>query len=318
MVNFKIKKCARIVALGDSYTEHGWWHLEAMHEMNKYSPDTRIKFLNCGIGGDTMHGAKRRLNWDTAPLVPTHLFILFGMNDSKYPDYRRNIDYSEAVEKRAEVFKIYENSLLEIIDHSLSENWQPVLGTPTPLPNSNESTYNVEAVNEVLNGFSKIIREVAKKEQLPLVDLNRKMSEVYKSWQGNADVDLFADDHIHPNIYGYRIIGRLFANEMGINTQVPKSLKEAEFLFEDFDNAEMQRYKIEKLLRSCAFFRKQICDNGFSAEPEEAQLDYAFKIYNNPETVEWRREVIKNWIIWHNRTEELLGRLERVLQVITD
>lgn len=301
---------SRIALLGDSYTESGWWLLEALHCLEREYPKSNVKIFNCGIGGDTMQGALERFEWDVCPINPTYIFILFGMNDSRYWELKSGEKFDISETKRSEILETYSISLKEIISKCSSQNYKIILGTPTTLPVSKFSKYDVEKVNSIIDDFAKIVRKTAKEENIICIDLNKQMKTVYDLWKGDADEDLFSDDHIHPNITGYRIIGRIWLNELGIlNAVIPTSKEEAKKLFEDFFEFEINRHNVESLIRSCAMIKYLTSKEKIHLNSEEDIMNYWQNEYKSEKTPQWEKTAIKNWIDWHDKTDELYKKI---------
>lgn len=310
--NLNVLNYSRIVLVGDSYTQHGWWPVEVIHTLATHTPRLNVKIFNCGIGGDTMRGASKRLNWDVAPLEPTHLFVLLGINDCRYTRYQCKADFSTEIANWPNVFKIYEKSLYSIVRYSLNNNWQLLLGTPILLPESVDSIYDVQRINEVLAGFADIVRKISCERNIILVDLNEQMQSVYKSWHGSAEKDLFSSDYIHPNQLGYRIIGRLFLKELGFQVNVPKSVTEGKDKFSVFNRTEQQIFALEQKIRHCAFLEYRMIEDRIVNITEKEKVQYWQNLCNQEKTPDWLCCTIKDWIVWHNQIGQLHKELENL------
>ena len=70
-----------ICFIGDSVTHEGLYQKIVSDCWTLRRPERRVRWMNCGISGDSAAGALRRFDWDIAPHRPTTAFVMFGMND---------------------------------------------------------------------------------------------------------------------------------------------------------------------------------------------------------------------------------------------
>lgn len=72
----------RVVFLGDSISRGGYFHRFITEYYFTRFPDRKIAFFNAGASGDTAGGCLLRLDEDVVARRPTHVAVMFGMNDS--------------------------------------------------------------------------------------------------------------------------------------------------------------------------------------------------------------------------------------------
>lgn len=318
---YKFPSNARVLMLGDSYTQNGMWHQEAQHLLKKLDGAQKIKLFNCGIGGDTMHGAHERLKSDAARYEPTHLFVLFGANDSGYGGYTRSDRerFEKTVAARPQTFARYEEALRGILADARALGWVPLIGTPIRLPLSETHAVDTAAVNEVIDGFAAICRRVAAEENVPCLDLNARMGRLYDSWQGDAEHELFIEDHVHPTRMGYRLIGRAWMAELGYEVDLPTNAQTFEATAQAFDFYDEERSKVASSVRSCAFIQHCLSRRVDLAHmTEEAIMTYVLDWLAQPELGNMWRQHIREWIIWHHRTGELRTREELIAEALVN
>src|SRR4051812_13568341 len=78
------KEGDRVVFLGNSITDGGHYHSYIWLYYMTHFPNTRVTFLNAGIGGDNVKQMSDRFEQDVLPMKPTVLTVTWGMNDTGY------------------------------------------------------------------------------------------------------------------------------------------------------------------------------------------------------------------------------------------
>ena len=76
----------RVSFIGDSITKRGLFIHGVQKYYISYHAKKNVHFYNCGIPGDVLEGALRRLKDDCLLVKPTHAVIMFGMNDLALED----------------------------------------------------------------------------------------------------------------------------------------------------------------------------------------------------------------------------------------
>lgn len=70
-----------ICLIGDSITHSGTYHSHIFLYHATRHPQMRLRFVNCGISGDSSSGMLGRLNQDVFSSNPTVVTLSAGMND---------------------------------------------------------------------------------------------------------------------------------------------------------------------------------------------------------------------------------------------
>lgn len=144
--------------------------------------------VNTGISGDRTGGLLKDWDWRVARFQPHLVSVMMGMNDS-----------SAGAAGRDE----FRNNLNEIADRILArEGCVPLFHTMnavTPIP----------AGRPDLPAYVDIIRDVAMRRHLPLIDH-------FEEWSKRSFYDWIGDGTIHPNEYGHRVFANRIFRELGI------------------------------------------------------------------------------------------------------
>ncbi len=88
-MSFEPQDQETVLFVGDSITHAGHYHALLATVCTLRHPERRVRWVNCGISGDTAGGALQRFDYDIAPHHPTQAFVLFGMNDGNRGLYDR-------------------------------------------------------------------------------------------------------------------------------------------------------------------------------------------------------------------------------------
>ncbi len=80
----------RACFFGDSVTHQGYYTSQIQSFYYTRYPDSDIRILNCGVGGETAGEAMRRFEMDIASRKPTFIAFVFGANDVYAPGYATN------------------------------------------------------------------------------------------------------------------------------------------------------------------------------------------------------------------------------------
>ena len=170
-----------------SYVEHFAervrWEIRRMNDV----------VINTGISGDTMKGILGRDEWRIFQFKPKVVSLKIGMNDCRSGEPGRGL-FRDSLEKLVEKTKQRQIILL--------------LNTPNLIhfPNAKERVD--------LPGYVDMIREVAIKHKLPLVDH-------YAHWQKEIGTEgrlqmVLNDGSIHPNAYGHLVLAKKMFQDLGI------------------------------------------------------------------------------------------------------
>jgi lysophospholipase L1-like esterase len=214
--NAHSKAAIRIIALGDSTTEAGWvGNAKSVYpERLEAALDARgidVEMINAGISNTTSQQAVERLDSDVRRFAPDYVIIQFGINDSW-------IDASLGRTKPRLTLDEYEGYLKTIIETVRADGAKPILMTANPMrwselygnelkdPALGFDFDDPRGINRLLDIYSERVREIAREEKVPLVDVSKRF-EAYDRIPGQSISDiLLPNDDIHPNDAGHAMI----------------------------------------------------------------------------------------------------------------
>ncbi len=187
----------RAVFLGDSITD-GW-------RLNEYF--TGRDFVNRGIGGQVTGEMLARMKADVINLQPKAMLVLGGTND-----IARGIPSGTI-----------ENNLTMIADLAVAHHIQPLFASLLPVsdyhknqnPQYERSIQRPPAMIIYMNNW---LKEFCKQRNFVYVDYYSRMIDQ----AGLLRTDL-ADDGLHPNAAGYRIMAPIALEAIGSVISEPKS-----------------------------------------------------------------------------------------------
>lgn len=164
--------------------------------------DSRLSIRNLGWSGDDVQGTARavfgnqndglrRLHEDLARTEPTVVAIGYGANESfageeKLPEFREGLQ--------------------ALIDHVQVTGAVPVLITPPPFENRGDPLPSMDQANQRLTLYCQAIRDLAAKNELPLIDIHKRFDAPEASTQTDQG---FTSNGVHLNQEGYRIANQI-------------------------------------------------------------------------------------------------------------
>ena len=205
----------QVVFLGDSITQNAVINSEEFKgfiTLIQEEVDKNIKLIGRGISGDKVSDLLARYNQDVLKLDPDIVFIYIGINDvwHKY-DFGTGSDID-----------LYEKGLRTIITDIQKQGAQVILCTPTVigensgefrLGNQFKDVETMEKMDEDLDAFSDIVRNLSIEFNTELVDL-RKVFKNYISENNpeNKAKGILTSDGVHLNNQGSRLIAENMLN----------------------------------------------------------------------------------------------------------
>ena len=206
----------RIVALGDSTTEAAWEgnaksvYPERLEEALA-ARGIEVEMINAGVSNTTSRQAVERLDADVRRFEPDYVIIQFGINDSW-------IDAHEGRTEPRLTLDEYDRYLRIIVTTLRADGAKPILMTPNPMrwselygselkdPALGFDFDDPRGINRLLDLYTERVRNVARQENVPLVDVAERF-EAYGRTPGQSVEDLLIEnDGIHPNDAGHALI----------------------------------------------------------------------------------------------------------------
>jgi len=199
----------QVVFLGDSITQNAVINSEEFKgfiTLMQSEVDENIKLIGKGISGDKVSDLLARYKKDVLELNPDIVFIYIGINDvwHKY-DFGTGSDID-----------LYEKGLRTIVADIKNQGAKVILCTPTVigensgefrLGNQFKDVETMEKMDEDLDAFSDIVRNLSFEFNTELVDLRK----VFKNYISNNNEEnkakgILTNDGVHLNNQGSKLI----------------------------------------------------------------------------------------------------------------
>jgi lysophospholipase L1-like esterase len=189
-----VQKKKKIIFFGDSITEAGvkpTGYITRVGELAaKDGMAANYEFIGAGIGGNKVYDLYLRLEDDVLSKKPDVVVIYIGVNDVWHKrSYGTGTD--------ANKFEGFYNALIKKIQ---AQGAKVILATPAVI---GERTDFSNELDGDLNLYSSMIRNIAKKNSLPLVDLRTAFIDYNKSYnKENKESGILTSDRVHLNDRG--------------------------------------------------------------------------------------------------------------------
>jgi lysophospholipase L1-like esterase len=210
---FYLKDGDRVLFYGDSITEQnpytGYTALVESYVVTRF-PHLRIGFTNSGWAGDLVGWGPggtvdERLRRDVFPYKPTVVSIMVGMNDGYYEEFK------------PATFKYYSDGYERLIGMLKAESPQRriTLLQPSPFDDfTGSGTWRLppppvnDGYNSVLVRYGEFVKELARKHELNVTDMNAPIVEVLRKAlvADPALAQKIIPDRIHPAAAGHLLM----------------------------------------------------------------------------------------------------------------
>ncbi len=198
---FAPQKKTKVIFFGDSITELGvkpGGYVTRVDSMSKLDgKGDQYDFAGSGISGNKVYDLYLRLEDDVLSKNPDVVVIYVGVNDVWHKTLLGTGTDADKFEK------FYQSIIKKLKD----KNIKAILCTPAVV---GEKTDFSNPLDGDLNRYSNIIREIAKKNNLPLVDLRKQFLEYYKTNNpNNEEKNILTYDKVHLNPKGNQFVADL-------------------------------------------------------------------------------------------------------------
>ena len=197
-MGFNSQKKTRVIFFGDSITQAGisaGGYIKRIDSMCKAEGrEANFEFVGAGIGGNKVYDLYLRLDNDVLAKEPDVVIIYIGVNDVWHKS-------SSGTGTDADKFEKFYQA---IIDKLKAKNIKIILCTPAAI---GEKTDFSNPQDGDMNAYSNIIRGIAKKNELTLVDLRKAFLEFnLKNNPDNKDRGILTTDRVHLNPRGNQLV----------------------------------------------------------------------------------------------------------------
>ena len=163
-------------------------------------PDHHVRFVNMGIGGNTVLDLEARWQTDVTALDPDWVFVYIGIND-----VWRQFDSPLLTEQHVPIDE-YEATYEKLIVETLKHAKGMILMTPFFMePNKQDS------MRAKMDEYGAVVRKLAEKYGLVFVDLQAAWDKLFE-YMHPCNI---AWDRIHPNQTGHMYIAKQFLAAVG-------------------------------------------------------------------------------------------------------
>lgn len=201
---FAPQKKTKVIFFGDSITELGVkrdryvGYILKMDSMLKVEKKAdQFELTGSGISGNKVYDLYLRMEDDVLSKKPDVVIVYVGVNDVWHKTLRGTGTDADKFEKFYQA----------IINKLMAQNIKAILCTPAVV---GEKTDYSNPLDGDLNLYSNIIRELAKKNNLPLIDLRKKYHDyLEKNNPDNKDKGILTYDGVHMNDAGNQFLADL-------------------------------------------------------------------------------------------------------------
>jgi lysophospholipase L1-like esterase len=189
MLAMRQDKPLRVIFFGDSITQAGVGpkgYITQVGEMLKAAgKDAQYELIGAGIGGNKVYDLYLRLEDDVLAKKPDVVFIYVGINDVWHKTSSgTGTDPDKYV-------KFYE----ALIKKMKAQNIRVIVCTPTVIGERND---NSNAQDGDLNQYSKLIRGIAERNNLQLLDLRKEFGDyLLQNNPENKEKGVLTTDRVH-------------------------------------------------------------------------------------------------------------------------
>jgi lysophospholipase L1-like esterase len=211
-----------ICLVGDSITHSGTYHSHIFLYHATRHPLMRLRFVNCGISGDSASGMLGRLNQDVFSNNPTVVTLSAGMNDVGRDLYSLIKAPDDAESRKRNAIDAFKQNIERISDALTARGVRQILITPTIYDEHVESTdESLRGANAALGKCRDFVLEFGEARNIPVVDFWHPMNEINRTrQQADASFTLVGKDRIHPGPIGHLVMAYLFLDQTNAGQDV--------------------------------------------------------------------------------------------------
>jgi lysophospholipase L1-like esterase len=195
---FMPQKTKKVIFFGDSITQQGaerGGFIARIDSMSKLENKAgQFEFIGAGISGDKVYDLYLRMDQDVLAKNPDVVVIYIGVNDVWHK-------VSAGTGTDADKFERFYNAVLKKLkekDINVIVCTPAVIGEKTDFTNQQDGD---------MNKYSDIVRKIAQKNNLPLVDLRQKFLDYNKQYNTeNKEAGILTKDKVHLNAKGNQVV----------------------------------------------------------------------------------------------------------------
>ncbi|QNA45810.1 SGNH/GDSL hydrolase family protein [Lacibacter sediminis] len=187
----------KVIFFGDSITQAGvnpGGYVKRIDSMARVQGKMNYDFIGAGIGGNKIYDLYLRMEDDVLSKNPNVVVLYIGVNDVWH---KASSGTGTDADKFAKFYQA-------VINKIKAKNAKIILCTPAVI---GEKTDGSNQQDGDLTEYSKIIRGLAQKNELPLVDLRKAFIDYNnKNNKENKDRGILTTDRVHLNAIGNQLV----------------------------------------------------------------------------------------------------------------
>ncbi len=187
----------KVIFFGDSITQAGvnpGGYVKRIDSMARVQGKMNYDFVGAGIGGNKIYDLYLRMEDDVLSKTPNVVVLYIGVNDVWH---KASSGTGTDADKFAKFYQA-------VIDKIKAKNAKIILCTPAVI---GEKVDGSNQQDGDLTEYSKIIRGLAQKNGLPLVDLRKAfVDHNNKNNKENKDRGILTTDRVHLNSIGNQLV----------------------------------------------------------------------------------------------------------------
>lgn len=198
LTSFMALQKKKVLFFGDSITQAGvkpgGYIIKIGELVAKDGLTDQFELIGSGIGGNKVYDLFLRMEEDVLSKNPDVVIIYVGVNDVWH---KRTYGTGTDADK-------FEKFYAAIIEKLQAKNIKVILCTPAAI---GEKTDFSNELDGDLNKYSTIIRSLAEKNKLPLVDLRKSFLDYNKQFNTeNKESGILTSDKVHLNEQGNKFV----------------------------------------------------------------------------------------------------------------
>ncbi len=198
LVSFTTMQKKKVIFFGDSITEAGvkpgGYVLKVGELAEKDKLASQYEFIGAGIGGNKVYDLYLRLEDDVLKQDPDIVILYIGVNDVWHKR-------SHGTGTDADKFEKFYTALIKKLQ---AKDISIALCTPAVIGERTDSSNELDGD---LNNYSNIIRNLAAKNKLPLIDLRKAFLDYNKHFNTeNKESGILTTDRVHLNEKGNQLV----------------------------------------------------------------------------------------------------------------
>ena len=198
LLSFTQVQKKKVIFFGDSITQAGvnpgGYIVKVGDLATRDNLASQYDFVGAGIGGNKVYDLYLRMDDDVLAKNPDVVVVYIGVNDVWHKrSFGTGTDYDK--------FEKFYNALIKKLQ---AKNIKVILATPAVI---GERTDFSNELDGDLNRYSSLIRSIAEKNKLPLVDLRKSFLDYnLKNNPENKESGILTSDRVHLNEKGNELV----------------------------------------------------------------------------------------------------------------